>query len=75
MGGTSDPEINSLCNLVLLCRKCHNEVESHRSQALADGWLIHAEKKPSEVPVNLPAFGPTLLTKEGSYIVTEDERG
>lgn len=75
MGGTSDPEVNSPCNLVLLCRSCHNEVESRRSQALADGWLVHAWQEPSMVKVILHAFGPTLLTKDGSYIVMEDENG
>jgi 5-methylcytosine-specific restriction protein A len=75
MGGTSDPEINSPSNLVLLCRGCHSEVESRRAQALADGWLVYASGDPSRVPVNLPGFGPTLLTKDGKYDVTEDERG
>lgn len=75
MGGTRDPEINSPANLVLLCRRCHNDVESHRSQAIADGWIIPMGSDPGATPVNLPGFGPTFLTKEGEYVVMEDENG
>ena len=75
MGGTRDPEINSTANLVLLCRACHDDVESHRTQGAKDGWILSARQEPSMVPVNLNAFGPTLLTKDGGYIVTEDENG
>lgn len=44
MGGTTDPRINDVRNLVLLCGTgttgCHGWVESHRRQAGADGWIL-----------------------------------
>lgn len=38
MGGTRRPD--TVHNLAALCRGCHEEVESRRAQALADGWLL-----------------------------------
>lgn len=44
MGGTKDPRSFDLRNLVHICgdgtRGCHGDIESHRSQAHEDGWLI-----------------------------------
>ena len=42
MGGTSRPEINDASNLVLLCQLCHDDVESHRTDAYEAGWLRHS---------------------------------
>lgn len=55
MGGTSDPQINSPANLILLCGDgvtgCHGWVESHREAAREGGWGIHSWDDPTEVPV------------------------
>ena len=51
MGGSSDPSTNSPANGVLLCRDCHSWVESHRSLATDQGWLVPQRVDPSVVPV------------------------
>lgn len=68
MGGTLDPEVNTPANLVLLCRDCHAEVESHRQQALTDGWLLHSTASPAQQPVHIRGLGLVNLTKEGTYL-------
>lgn len=44
MGGTRDPRINDPRNLIRICGTgttgCHGEVESHRTKALDEGWLL-----------------------------------
>lgn len=49
MGGTSDPAINALPNLVFVCGDCHREIESHRSDAYESGWLVRRWRDPAEV--------------------------
>lgn len=56
MGGSSNPEINSTANLMVLCGTgttgCHGWVEAHRGQAREDGLLLHG----IELPGTNPAF-------------------
>lgn len=49
MGGTSDPAINALPNLVFLCLDCHEHIERNRTNAYATGWLVHRWADPAEV--------------------------
>lgn len=46
MGGTRDPRVNDLRNLVRLCGSgttgCHGDIESHRTTARFEGWLIRS---------------------------------
>ena len=53
MGGAADP--HTMANLVVLCGTattgCHGDVESHRSRATRDGWLVPAGVSPEEWPV------------------------
>lgn len=46
MGGTKNPLSNDTRNLITLCGTgttgCHGWVESHREEALAQGWLIRS---------------------------------
>lgn len=51
MGGSRDPQTNSLANLLLLCEDCHAWVESHREQALELGLLVRQGVDPASVPV------------------------
>lgn len=55
MGGTTDPQINSPSNLILLCgdgvRGCHGWVESNREEARESGWGIHSWDDPTDMPV------------------------
>lgn len=52
-GGTSAPWINGKANLVLLCFECHSHVESNRTEALANGWLVlrNSQDLPEEIPL------------------------
>ena len=49
-GGTRREHIHSAVNCVSLCRLCHDDVERHREQAYADGWLVHSWDDPRDVP-------------------------
>lgn len=53
MGGSRTA--NTLPNLVLMCgdgvRGCHGHVESHRTEAYAEGWLVHRWADPATTPV------------------------
>jgi len=70
-GGTSDPAVNTAANLAILCGSgvtgCHGEVESHRTQGYADGWLLHAGQDPAQVPVRLRGGPLMMLTVDGGY--------
>lgn len=71
MGGTTDPTVNTVPNLAILCGSgttgCHGEIESHRNDAYADGWLLHAGQNPAEVPVRLRGGPMVMLTSDGGY--------
>lgn len=71
MGGTTDPSVNTVPNLAILCGSgttgCHGEIESRRSDAYADGWLLHAGQDPAEVPVRLRGGPMVMLTSDGGY--------
>ena len=66
MGGTSDPEINALSNLVHWCHACHAMVESRRAKAYENGWLVHSWDTPREVPF-VVAGRPLMLDDDGGY--------
>lgn len=51
MGGSRSPYINQPANLVLLDLDCHAWVESHRTVATAQGFLLRKASHAHEVPV------------------------
>lgn len=51
MGGTNRPETNQPSAGLWLCRGCHDEIESHRHNARANGWLVPQNQEPADVPV------------------------
>lgn len=60
MGGTNNPAINDLCNLLLLCGGrlggvvgCHGYTEHNRERAYEQGWLVRDGTDPVTVPVVL----------------------
>lgn len=59
-GGTSDPAINDPHNVVAICRDCHDEIESHRTKALADGWIVASWDEPETVPLR-DVYGQRFL--------------
>jgi len=71
MGGTSDPMINDISNLMLVCGSgttgCHGALESNRSQAYQDGYLLYAGQDSRAIPARIHGKGFRLLTSEGSY--------
>lgn len=78
MGGTDRPDTHSLPNLMLLCGSgtigCHGFIESHRTVALARGYLLPKEgprSRPAHEPVVLPGGQRVLLDPYGpSYLRT-----
>jgi hypothetical protein len=50
MGGTRRLDTNGLANLVMLCEPCHLRVESHRTEAYLNGWLVPQQADPALVP-------------------------
>lgn len=57
MGGSRDPAVESVGNLVVLCGSgttgCHGWVEQNRVDAVGHGWLVPRRdpRDPGEVPV------------------------
>ena len=79
MGGTGAAGINSLSNLVHLCRACHGWVEADLGAASASGWKIPLGEDPavaSTVPVVDVNGQETILTDAGTrwVHVTSDDR-
>lgn len=71
MGGTRWSGSNSPSNLMLLCGSgttgCHGVVESHRSGAVAGGWLVMSRDDPATVPVLIGRERWVLLTADATY--------
>lgn len=51
LGGSKRVDTNTASNGVWLCGECHRHVESYRSAASSDGWLVRQSQCPAEVPV------------------------
>lgn len=77
-GGTRWPGINGIENLLLLSPAAHARVESERTEAYANGWLVRQNAIPALTPVLLAdpialrLFGEpmpwfVLLTDDGGY--------
>ena len=69
-GGTSNPHINDLPNLVLLCVKCHDDVENReRLVAFKTGWAVkHGVEEPSMIPLKRLDGSEFFLTDEGTVV-------
>lgn len=72
-GGSKDPAINRLSNLLLVCGSgvsfCHGELTQNRdrSRALAAGWVVslNGSLSPAEVPVVHAVHGLVFLMDDG----------
>lgn len=64
--GTKRPWINQPSNLLWVCTTCHDSIETHRTVAYLNGWLVRAGRQPALVPVLL-RDGIELLTDDGTY--------
>lgn len=73
MGGSRWPGINKPSNLMILCGSattgCHGFAESHRTAAVAAGWLIQHRADPAREPV-LIRKAWMLLDDEGNATPT-----
>lgn len=71
MGGSKDVGTNGLANLVAACRTCHDDIESNRSRALVEGWLVPQGRDPRSVPVLSRLHGGwVLLSDDGTVTPT-----
>lgn len=66
-GGTKRLDTNLPSNLLLLCPPCHGEIESHRADALAAGWLVLQAGDPAETAVLIHRDRWFYLTDDGDY--------
>jgi hypothetical protein len=71
LGGSKDPAINALTNLLWVCgdgtRGCHGHMESRRTEAYENGWLVRHGMDPAAVPVLLWDGRRVLLDDEGEW--------
>jgi hypothetical protein len=71
MGGTKDPTTNAAPNLALLCGTgttgCHGHIESERTEAKKDGWLVSKWEDPETVPLR-DIYGHRFLFDEGHRV-------
>lgn len=62
---------NLASNLLVLCGSgttgCHGYVESHRSEAMACGWLVSRYQDPADVPAQI-GDRCLLLTNQALYV-------
>lgn len=71
LGGTRRPWVGLAANGLLLCGTgttgCHGWVESHRSDARAEGFLVSALGRvaAAAVPMAHALYGPVLLDDQG----------
>lgn len=64
-GGTKDPAINATGNLVLVCQECHLWIETHRTDAMAQGWLVSRYGPgPASIPITVRGL-PLWLDDHG----------
>lgn len=64
-GSTRRPETNLPSNALLLCAACHRHVESYRTQAFDQGWLVRQSHQPADIPV----------LRRGQMVLLDDEGG
>lgn len=73
MGGSKEPWVNQASNGLLLCRPCHQWVESHRTAAEDAGFIVRRGSPyarswhPENVWIDHALHGRVLLTNEGRY--------
>lgn len=73
MGGTSDPAINQPPNLVWICLDCHQQIESYRSRAYNDGWLVRRGADPSVTPLVTLRRDVIVLMPDGSAVINSGD--
>lgn len=64
MGSTKRPETNEPSNGLWLCGDDHRHIESHRAEAIENGWLVPQHQDPRDIPV-LYRGTPVFLDDRG----------
>lgn len=61
--------VNLAANGVLLCARCHDEVESDRAAAIAAGWLVSALgiTRPDKITIPHALHGSVRLDNRGGW--------
>ena len=76
MGGSKRAEIHAAAGLLQVCGHgnttgCHGAIESARTVAFEQGWLVKRGQDPAEHPVTLWDGRRVLLTADG-YLPAAD---
>jgi hypothetical protein len=50
-GGSKRADTNTASNGIAICAACHRMVESNRTEAFTNGWLVRQGHDPAAVPV------------------------
>lgn len=50
-GGSKRDDTNVPSNALLLCHDCHQDIESERTEAINQGWLVNQNHSPADIPV------------------------
>lgn len=50
-GGSKRDDTNVASNALLLCHDCHEDIESERTHAINQGWLVTQNHCPAGIPV------------------------
>ena len=67
-GGSKRLDTNTPANAAALCMQCHIWAESHRQQALLEGWLVRQGHSPATVPVLYHGTDWVLFTEDGGKV-------
>lgn len=51
MGGSHDPSVHSLANLICLCRNCHDYIHANPLESYGFGFLVRNSDDPFDIPV------------------------
>ncbi|OIN80191.1 hypothetical protein [Mycobacterium malmoense] len=51
MGGSRRPDTNTAANALAVCRRCHNRIESMRTWARGNGFVLPQHADPAAEPV------------------------
>lgn len=73
MGGTSLQAVSYPSNAVALCPACHAWIESHRSIAELQGFLVRKPREPHTVPIKHAHWGWVVLNIDGSITMHDRE--
>jgi len=65
MGGSSDPAVNQVESIIMVCRLDNGWLEDHPERAYAAGWKVRRGVDPGRVPVRYPDGFRWLLDGRG----------